>query len=136
MCDQVESVRLWLHDFSVCVQSRDYQAAEKMFSSDASGFGTWTKKMTSLKELRMEQWEKVWPATKDFTFELDDISVLFSSEEVVSQCVVTASWNSTGMLDGREFPRSGCATIVLENQKNQHWRAIHTHFSQSPKGVL
>lgn len=135
-CDQIESAKRWMYDFSLCVQSRDYEAAEKMFSDEATGFGTWTKKMEGLQALRIEQWENVWSSTKDFAFDLDDGSVLLSREEGASQCVVTAGWSSIGLSGGREFVRSGCATVVLAERTQQGWMAIHTHFSRDPKGIL
>jgi hypothetical protein len=135
-CDQIESAKRWMYDFSLCVQSLDYEAAEKMFSDEATGFGTWTKKMKGLHALRIMQWEKVWSSTKDFAFDLDDGSVFLSREEGASQCVVTAGWSSIGLSGGREFVRSGCATVVLAGWNQHRWVAIHTHFSRDPEGVL
>ena len=134
--DKIVSAKRWMYDFSLCVRAADYEAAEKMFSDEATGFGTWTKKMEGLHALRMQQWENVWSSTKYFAFDLDDSSVLLSSEEGASQCVVTAGWSSIGLSGVRDFARSGCATVVLTERNQQDWLAIHTHFSLNPKGVL
>lgn len=128
-------VKLWLEGFARCVRECNFSDAEAMFCPDATGFGTWTKKMNGLDELRKMQWENVWTSTQDFEFDIEDCSILFSGNEGLRRCVVTATWRSVGLSLGKQHPRDGCVTIVLEKRASK-WVAIHSHFSQSPKGVL
>lgn len=137
MCskDLLTAVKDWLEEFAGCVRNKDFTRGELMFFPDATGFGTWTKRMGSLYELREQQWRNVWPNTEGFKFDLEHAQVMELSDNIKLNCVALVSWSSIGIEGGTKFEREGCATIVLMSC-NGVLKAKHTHFSQTPTGRL
>lgn len=112
----------WLNEFSLCINERDYDQAEKLFDQETIAFGTVSNHMMGLDVLRKEQWEKQWSLNQDFKF--DSPSVLIGAPHLI----LAVTWKCK-RLDGSE--RSGRATIVLLPFLNK-LICKHTHFSESP----
>jgi len=121
----------WLEDFAAAVRAADYASGATLFDSGALGFGTVVGRADGLDALTREQWRNVWDTTEGFHFDVDSARV----EVEGSLAWVASTWSSTGFTEGGEpFPRAGRATIVLRRGVGG-WRAVHTHFSMSPRIV-
>jgi ketosteroid isomerase-like protein len=128
-------IHVWLDRFAEAVRRRDYEAGARMFCPEMVSFGTVSERAIGLGELRRRQWEKVWPHTADFGFDLTTVMEASAADQDV--CVLTALWGSHGLSQaGGSYSRRGRATIVLRRAAGSEtgWLAMHTHFSISPTG--
>jgi ketosteroid isomerase-like protein len=122
------AVRDWLARFATCVREVDYAAARPFWHPEIVIFGTYQELVRSLTVWTETQWDKVWPRTADFAFDLPNTLVLASPDG--SMAVAVAPWTSTGFQpDGKPFPRPGRATIVLQRQPDGRWLGVHSHMS-------
>ena len=117
----------WLDDFAGCVREVDYARARPLFHPEALAFGTHRDVIRGLETWIAAQWDKVWPRTSDFRFDLDAAHVLVSADG--SMAAVIAPWNSTGYaVDGSTFARPGRATMVF-HKSGGRWLCTHSHMS-------
>lgn len=115
----------WLSRFSVCVREVDYAAARPLFHPDVLAFGTHRDVIPGLEAWIETQWDKVWPRTTDFAFDLEGTRVLAGE----GMAVVVAPWTSTGYAaDMTPFERPGRATMVF-NRVEGAWLCTHSHMS-------
>ncbi len=122
-------IEAWFQTLQTCVRAVDYATARGIFAEDIVAFGTRADIVTGLDNLQANQWSRVWPAIRDFTFDLSQLHWAWSGD--AGWAVVT--WTSTGFrADGTPFHRPGRATVVLSRQ-NGRVVARHTHFSLSPE---
>jgi ketosteroid isomerase-like protein len=122
-----EAARQWLAVLQRCVRAVDYEAAETLVDPDVLAFGTYASIVAGRSALRREQWERVWPAIREFTFRLDEVRCVGNDRLL---CVI-APWDSVGVKsDGATYPRPGRATLVL--LRRERWVAVHSHFSLVP----
>jgi len=123
-----ESLETWLKYFAQAVRDRDFDAGKKLFFAGSISFGTVCQRSENLDELITNQWQIVWPNTRDFDFEYD------SARAIVTETTATVitGWQSTGF-DREQIPqqRQGRATIVFQKYAG-NWLAIHSHFSINP----
>jgi ketosteroid isomerase-like protein len=125
----VESARAWLLEMQASVRSIDYARARSLFAEDVVAFGTFAAVVSGLDRLEHEQWRKIWPTIRDFTFRLDLVHCLGSED---AMCVVVP-WDSIGVRDdGQTFDRPGRATVLLA-PRGERWVATHSHFSVAPR---
>lgn len=118
----------WLRAFSRAVRDRDFASGKSLFDAGVVSFGTVCSRADTLDELQANQWQFIWPNTRDFDFEYAEAATLVEGD----QAVIVAGWSSTGFkVDGAPFQRRGRATIVLRRQLSE-WKAVHTHFSLEP----
>lgn len=127
------ATQAWLEQFAHCVRARDFAAAQQMFDTNVSSFGTWTGRMDGLDDLVSRQWSNVWPKTTGFEIELQDA---FGGSDV-SGSWAAVTWKSHALNgDGsRGFERRGRATFVFRRDAGK-LLAVHTHFSMEPAGRL
>jgi ketosteroid isomerase-like protein len=79
-------------------------------------------------KLEREQWRKVWPVIRDFSFRLDELHCLGTADAL---CLVVP-WDSIGTrAHGAPFSRPGRATLLLVPREGR-WVAAHSHFSLAP----
>ena len=124
------SVASWLLAMQDHVRRCDYSGARALFSDEVIAFGTAAEAAVGLDELESHQWRRVWPQTREFTYDLDRTQVI----DVQGAVCVAATWHSLGVsADGTEFPRRGRATLVLE-PRGDRLVATHSHFSMAPAG--
>lgn len=122
------SVERWLAEFADAVRRRDFAAGRVMFFEGVTSFGTVAGRADEIDDLQSRQWERVWPFTRGFHFVDGTIRIDVSG----SRAWATAEWRSEGIAaDGRSFPRSGRATLILHEHASG-WLAHHTHFSFDP----
>jgi ketosteroid isomerase-like protein len=118
----------WLQDFATAVRRRDLEAGRALCDGAIHSFGTVCWRSEDLDTLVREQWEQIWPHTRDFDFDSETVRAAASGDVAV----LVTTWSSRGLdADGTLFPRRGRATIVLGRQGDD-WKAIHTHFSLDP----
>ena len=123
-----EAARQWLTALQRCVRAVDYEAAQVLFHPDVLAFGTRASIVAGRPALRREQWERVWPAIREFTFRLDEVRCIGGDPLL---CVI-APWDSLGLnRDGTTFPRPGRATLLL--LRRERWVVVHSHFSLTPR---
>ena len=123
-----EAARQWLAALQRCVRAVDYEAAYPLFDPDVLGFGTYASTVAGRAALQRDQWERVWPAIREFTFRLDEVRCV--GDETLLGVIVP--WNSLGVNpDGTTFPRPGRATLLL--LRRERWVAVHSHFSLTPR---
>jgi ketosteroid isomerase-like protein len=124
----VEIARAFLLEMQECVRSLDYERARPLFADDVVAFGTFATVVTGRERLEGEQWRNVWPTIRDFTFRLEELRCLGTSDAL---CVVVP-WESVGRrADGEAFNRPGRATLLL-TPRDGRWVAAHSHFSLAP----
>lgn len=122
-----EAARQWLAALQRCVRAVDYEAAYPLFDPDVLGFGTHVSTVAGRAALQRDQWERVWPAIREFTFRLDEVRCV--GDETLLGVIVP--WDSLGVNpDGTTFPRPGRATLLL--LRRERWVAVHSHFSLTP----
>lgn len=126
-----DEARSWLLAMQECVRERDYEAARERFSPQVFAFGTRAPTAAGVESLERDQWREVWSRTRDFSFDLAEVSFL-----PLSECVcIAAPWRSLGVrADGSTFERRGRATLVLAPSKGR-LVAVHSHFSLCPEGA-
>ena len=127
--DQMDSIaRTFLMEMQACVRAIDFRGAHALFAEDVIAFGTYASVLTGRQRLEREQWRKVWPNIRGFTFRFDEVRCLGNGECI---CVVVP-WDSLGTrADASTFQRPGRATLLLVEQEGR-WVAIHSHFSLAP----
>ncbi len=126
--DAVDAIRAWLLEMQGCVRAVDYERARALFLPDVVGFGTFSGVLDGLEGLVADQWSRVWPRIRNFTFRLEALRAGVDGDLAWAAC----PWDSRGLRDdGSSFPRPGRVTIVLV-RRNGRWRAAHTHFSLYP----
>jgi ketosteroid isomerase-like protein len=125
--DSRQAILRWLEVFSGYVRAVDYASAAPMFHSDVVAFGTHRNVIPGLEPWIRTQWDKVWPKTCDFRFDLAGTHILLSADGGMATAI--APWNSTGYApDGTEFDRPGRATMVLTREASG-WVCVHSHMS-------
>ena len=122
------AVHDWLTRFSACVREVDYAAARPFWHPEIIVFGTYQELVHGLMNWTDTQWDKVWPKTADFAFDLENTAVLASAD--ASMAIAITPWTSTGFgEDGVPFARPGRATISLMRQADGRWLGVHSHMS-------
>ncbi len=117
----------WLEIFAGYVRDVNYAAASPMFHPSVVAFGTHRDVIPGLDAWITTQWDKVWPKTSDFRFDLAGTHVLLSADGSLATAV--APWSSTGYApDGTAFDRPGRATMVLQ-KTGTDWICVHSHMS-------
>ena len=123
-----EIARGFLLEMQDCVRAVDYERARSLFAEDVIAFGTFAAVVEGRERLERDQWRNIWPTIREFTFRLDELHCLGTTEAL---CVVLP-WDSTGRrAEGESFSRPGRATLLLVRRDNR-WVAAHSHFSLAP----
>jgi ketosteroid isomerase-like protein len=118
----------WLLRFSAAVREQEYAKGRELFALDVIAYGTFSVALEGLESLEANQWRHIWPATRNFSFDLDSVKCKGNSEFIW----IGATWHSQGCCaSGDWFDRHGRASFVLE-QRDGKWVAIHSHHSISP----
>lgn len=130
--DVVASVRGWMAGWGGEVASADMAAARHRFAPHVVAFGTFAGMVHGLDALEADQWRNIWPSITGFTFRLDELVVIASTDG--RQAVAVVPWDSAGRdADGVPYSRPGRATVVLQRESAEApWLGVHTHFSLSP----
>lgn len=124
----LSEVRTWLLEMQVCVQAVDYERAKALFLPEVISFGTYSGVLNGLEDLAHNQWGRIWPNIREFTFRLSQLRTDATGDLAWAAC----PWDSLGQRDdGTTFARPGRMTVILVN-RNQRWLAAHTHFSLYP----
>jgi ketosteroid isomerase-like protein len=122
-------IEAWFQTLQRCVRAVDYETARGIFAEDVVAFGTRADVVSDLDNLQADQWSRVWPAIRDFTFDLSQLHWSWSGDS--GWAVIT--WTSTGFrADSTPFHRPGRATVIFGHY-NGRVVARHTHFSLSPE---
>ncbi len=124
------SIQRWLDGFALAVRRRDFAVGRRLFDPAVVGFGTVADHVCGLDSLEENQWRQVWERTSDFAFDPGSATVVLDG----NLACVAALWRSNGFdARGTSIVRHGRATIVLRRGDDDSWRAVHTHFSLTPK---
>ena len=128
------SIKLWFLEWEKFVQNKKYSSALQLFENDVVSFGTWMDVVEGLDQLKINQWENIWPTISRFKFLTETLFIQLSPDKLFANSILT--WTSLGYhQDGITFDRSGRATVTLKRSNlNSKWKGIHTHFS-SNRGV-
>jgi ketosteroid isomerase-like protein len=127
-----ETAKAWLHEMEACVRDVDFTRARHIFSPEVVGFGSFSAMLVGLDELERDQWRRVWPAIRAFTFDTNELRCETGGDFIWIAC----PWTSEGQAaDGSWRDRPGRMTAVLK-RVDDRWLAIHTHFSQAPSGTI
>lgn len=117
----------WLESFAGFVREVDYASARPLFHPDVLAFGTHRDVIPGLETWIEAQWDKVWPKTADFRFDLGALHVLAAADG--SMACIVVPWTSTGFhADGTSFDRPGRATMVF-HRLDGRWLCTHSHMS-------
>jgi ketosteroid isomerase-like protein len=122
-------IEAWLRAFAGAVRDRDYATGGSLFASDVIAFGTVAERAVGIETLAARQWRVVWETTRDFDFDYGSVRC----EVVGDRAWATSLWTSTadkGPDAGAQ--RSGRASLVLARD-GARWRAVHSHFSLTPR---
>ena len=119
------AVRDWLAEMERCVRDEAFARCRAIFAPDVVAFGSLGERLVGLDALERDQWRRVWPRIRGFTFDLDGLD--WGGGETV--CWLACPWTSEGTNgDGTTFRRPGRMTAVLE-RRDGDWVAVHTHHS-------
>jgi ketosteroid isomerase-like protein len=119
----------WLERFAASVREVDYAAARPLWHPDVLVLGTHRDVVQGREAAVVAQWDKVWPRTEGFRFDVAAARVLASDDG--SMAVVITPWTSTGFhRDGTKFDRPGRATLVFHRASaGEDWLCVHSHMS-------
>ena len=108
---------------------KQYSLALQFFENDVVSFGTWMDVVEGLDQLKINQWENIWPTISVFKFLTETLFIQLSPDKLFANSILT--WTSLGYhKEGKTFERSGRATVTLKRYSlNSEWKGIHTHFS-------
>ena len=108
---------------------KQYSLALQFFENDVVSFGTWMDVVEGLDQLKINQWENIWPTISGFKFLTETLFIQLSPDKLFANSILT--WTSLGYhKEGKTFERSGRATVTLKRSSlNSEWKGIHTHFS-------
>ena len=120
---------MWFLEWEKFVQKKQYSSALQLFENDVVSFGTWMDVVEGLDQLKINQWENIWPTISGFKFLTETLFIQLSPDKLFANSILT--WTSLGYhKDGITFDRSGRATVTLKRSSlNSEWKGIHTHFS-------
>ena len=101
----------------------------QLFENNVVSFGTWMDVVEGLDQLKMNQWENIWPTISGFKFLTETLFIQLSPDKLFANSILT--WTSLGYhKDGITFDRLGRATVTLKRSNlSSKWKVIHTHFS-------
>lgn len=124
-----EEIKVWLSDWEAEVQDMRFDEASRRFHPQTCAFGTVMHAGQDLQSLICDQWQVVWPRTRNFRFHMDSARAWGDAEHHV----VAVQWSGEGIeaWSGQAYLRTGRATIVLMRQQDR-WIGVHTHLSISP----
>ncbi len=118
-------VRTWLTEMERCVRNEAFNECRAIFAPDVVAFGSLGERLIGLDTLERDQWRRVWPRIRDFTFDLTALNSGGGDATLWLAC----PWSSQGARDdGTPFTRPGRITAVLERRAGV-WLAVHTHHS-------
>jgi ketosteroid isomerase-like protein len=124
------ALRAWLEDFQECVRAVDYERGRRLFAADVMAFGTYSAIVVGIDELIRDQWSRIWPTIKGFTYRVDE--AFFGVDGNVAW--IACPWDSEGQTpDGSTYSRPGRVTVGLKRDPSGHWVATHTHHSLYPR---
>jgi|SRR5579859_2051527 len=124
----VDIARAFLLEMQACVRAVDFERAHPLFAEDVVAFGTFASVVAGRDRLEADQWRNVWPTIREFTFRLEELHCLGTTDTL---CVVVP-WDSLGQrATGEQFSRPGRATLLLV-PRDGRWVALHSHFSLAP----
>ena len=120
---------MWFLEWEKFVQKKQYASALQFFENDVVSFGTWMDVVEGLDQLKINQWENIWPTISGFKFLTETLFIQLSPDKLFANSILT--WTSLGYhKEGKTFERSGRATVTLKRSSlNSEWKGIHTHFS-------
>ena len=120
---------MWFLEWEKFVQKKQYSSALQFFENDVVSFGTWMDVVEGLDQLKINQWENIWPTISRFKFLTETLFIQLSPDKLFANSILT--WTSLGYhKEGKTFERSGRATVTLKRSSlNSEWKGIHTHFS-------
>ena len=123
------SIKSWFLKWEKHVQNKQYSLAKKLFENDVVSFGTWMDVVQGLDQLKLNQWENIWPTINEFKFLTSTLFIQLSIDRLFANSILI--WDSVGYnQDNTSFKRSGRATVTLKRDNfNSNWKGIHTHFS-------
>ena len=118
-------VLAWLAEMERCVRNQAFDQGRAIFAPDVVAFGSLGERLVGLDTLERDQWRRVWPRIRDFTFDLTALDWGGGDATLWLAC----TWSSVGSRDdGTPFTRPGRITAVLE-RRDGVWLAVHTHHS-------
>lgn len=120
-------VKDWLLQFAECVREQRFTEAKELFCPNVVGFGTRARRVASINDLCAEQWKRIWPNTKGFEFNFEELD-FYHDEHMVH---VAVTWHSTARQFGVNRRRAGRASILLLG-KNGKLKCASSHFSLDP----
>ena len=123
------SIQLWYLEWEKYVQNKNYKSAMNLFEKDVVSFGTWIDVVQGVDQLKLNQWENIWPTISKFKFLTDTLFIQLSPDKLFANSIII--WDSIGYgHDSSSFKRTGRATVTLKRDNfNTNWKGIHTHFS-------
>ena len=109
-------------------KKKQYSSALQFFENDVVSFGTWVDVVEGLDQLKINQWENIWPTISGFKFLTETLFIQLSPDKLFANSILT--WTSLGYhQDGKTFVRSGRATVTLKRSNlNSKWKGIHDSY--------
>ena len=117
----------WLRLFEKYVREKEFDKAKAMYKKSSDLFGTRVTYSSDIEEYQQLQWSKIWNVSEHFT-----IDKLIKTGVGDPYSFAVALWRNTTVVDQKKIERSGRATFVFEAEEGK-LRAIHSHFSDSPR---
>lgn len=105
----------------------DYDRAKELFTTNVVGYGTRTRRAQGLGELVKEQWERIWPKTCGFEFNMDELDFFHDAH----MAHVAVTWRSYAKHFGTRMRREGRASLLLVGT-NKKIKCAASHFSLNP----
>lgn len=127
--DALSGVIQWLRLFQECVRRRDYETAATLFHSKVVAFGTICQEVTNLDELIEKQWKQRWPINLNFTFQLEQLSII---QCACPNWVIAVKWQTDPILTGGEKRNGRCTLLLRSFEAEKKMLCLHSHFSIDP----
>ena len=125
--DQRAAILVWLRKFEKFVRERNFEDAKLLYQGSPTLFGTRVEHSTDIEYYYKFQWSKIWNQSENFS-----ITQVVQIESGIPFSLAAVLWTNTTFIDELKVERSGRATFVYEIEDGVP-KAIHSHFSESPK---
>ena len=88
------TIKSWFLEWEKLVQKKQYSSALQFFENDVVSFGTWMDVVEGLDQLKINQWENIWPTISGFKFLTETLFIQLSPDKLFANSILT--WTSLG----------------------------------------
>ena len=129
-----KKIKSWFLEWEKFVQKKQYSSALQFFENDVVSFGTWMDVVEGLDQLKINQWENIWPTISGFKFLTETLFIQLSPDKLFANSILT--WTSLGYhQDGKNFWKIRKSNRNFKKIQFKFWIERSTHTFSLNRGV-